>query len=648
MSKPFQGLTFCCTAIPIKLREDISQKLTALGGIHYSDLMSDVNYLIVGDRKTEKYIYCVQNRFDVKFLKPDAILKIYDHWINGEDTKHLLDIENYLLPIFDNLSICLSRVESFEHLLKKEFRQEFSGVNFTTEKMIQLISDNGGKATDSLTMSNSCIITTEKTGKRYTKAVEWGIPVIHPVWIIDSVLRLAALNFRDYTLDSKLNGCNVWDELLKYKTKNDILDDKIDEKNSAVDTSNKSLKKDPKIWNEIMNNTYKTRLKPAKDTTWDEVMEEEEFEQLDIEINDLPNKNTVPKKSTLFEDLNFFVVGFTTPETTVMNQIITFHSGIISEDSSNQAITHVVLPVKIGSQSSTLLKNLPLKSRINNGEIKIVTEWFIERSIYYNKLVMDRWCQPLKGLKPCTKKFKVCITGFTGIELLHLEKLINLLNFEFCPALTSSRDLLVININLFKSTLLKNSPKLYQYKAIDFVNCPVYQSGNSSVSLISSKNKINAAKNWSIPIVSIAYIWEILERSTPSTIHNLVLPDICDLLWCLFAPNNTAKPKTLLDYIKSMSNDSFETPKKDDDKVKLPSPRKGKQKRKYGRLAGRDSPESISKKLQKLNDNEKSSEQENSDNDVTNIDEDMTQVGYQDTDSLKNNEQLIRKLTGLK
>ena len=647
MSKPFQGLTFCCTAIPIKLREDISQKLTALGGIHYSDLMSDVNYLIVGDRKTEKYIYCVQNRFDVKFLKPDAILKIYDHWINGEDTTHLLDIENYLLPIFDNLSICLSRVESFEHLLKKEFRQEFSGIDFTTERMIQLISDNGGKATDSLTMSNSCIITTEKTGKRYTKAVEWGIPVIHPVWIIDSVLRLAALHFRDYTLDSRLNGCNVWDELFKYKTKNDLVDDKIDEKSTTVDTSNKSLKKDPKIWNEIMNKTNKTRLKPAKDTTWDEVMEEEEHEPLDIEINDLPNKHTATKKSTLFEDLDFYVVGFNTHETTVMNQIITFHSGTINEDSSNQTITHVVLPVKIGSQSSTLLKNLPLKSRINNGEIKIVTEWFIERSIYYNTMVMDRWCQPLKGLKPCTKKFKVCITGFTGIELLHLEKLINLLNFEFCPALTSSRDLLIININLFKSTLLKNSPKLYQYKAIDFVNCPVYQSGNSSVSLISSKNKINAAKNWSIPIVSIAYIWEILERSTPSTIHNLVLPDICDLLWCLFAPNNTAKPKTLLDYIKNLSNDSFETPKKDD-KVKLPSPRKGKQKRKYGRLAGRDSPEPISKKLQKLNDNEKSSEQENSDNDVTNIDEDLTQVGYQDTDSLRNNEQLIRKLTGLK
>lgn len=648
MSKPFQGLTFCCTAIPLKLREDISQKLTALGGINYSDLMSDVNYLIVGDRKTEKYIYCIQNRFDVKFLKPDAILKIYDHWINGEDTKHLLDIDNYLLPIFDNLSICLSRVESFTHLLKKPFRDEFSGVEFNTEKLIQLISENGGKATDSLTMSNSCIITTEKTGKRYTKAVEWGIPVVHPIWILDSVLRSAALYFRDYALDSRLNGCNVWDEWFKYKTKNDMVDELIEDKNTKAETINRSLKKDPKIWNEIMNNTSKTRPKPAKDTTWDEVMEEEEdHEALDVDINELTNKNTA-KKSTLFEGFDFFVVGFTAHEATVMNQIITSHNGTISEEASNQTITHVVLPVKIGSQSSSLLKNLPLKSRINNGEIKIVTEWFIERSIYYNKVVMDRWVQPLKGLKPCTNKFKVCITGFTGIELLHLEKLINLLNFEFCPALTSSRDLLIININLFKSTLLKNSPKLYQYKAIDFINCPIYQSGNSSVSLISSKNKINAAKKWSIPIVSIAYIWEILERSTPSTVHNLVLPDICDLLWCLFAPNDTAKPKTLLDYIKNLSNDHFETPKKDD-KVKLPSPRKGKQKRKYGRLAGRDSPEPISKKLQKLNDNDNSSEQANSDNDVTNIDyEDVTQVGYQDSDSLKNNEQLIRKLTGLK
>lgn len=643
-TKPFQGLTFCCTAIPLKVREDIAQKLTALGGIHYSDLMSDVNYLIVGDRKTEKYIYCIQNRYDVKFLKPDSILKIYDYWINGEDTS-FLDINNHLMPIFDNLSICISRVEPFENLLKKSFRQRFSKTEVTTEEIVKLISDNGGRATDSLTMSNSCIITTEKTGKRYTKAVEWGIPVVHPVWVIDSILRLAALRFSDYALDSKLNGCNIWDEWFKYLTKHSKKNDEITDGGLAQETSNKVLKKDPNIWNEIMSNTRTSRLKPTKDTTWDEVLEEDEPERLELEINDAPNKTS--EKSTLFEGLVFYVVGFTLHEISLMKQITTSHSGSLTENDSDKTITHVIIPVKIGSQSSSLLRNLSFKKRLNSGEIKIATEWFIERSIYYNRVVWDRWCQPLKGLKASVKKFKICITGFTGIELLHLEKLIALLNFEFCPSLTSSRDLLIININLFKSTLQKNSPKLYQYHAIDFVNCPVYQSGNSSVSLISSKNKINAAKKWSIPIVSIAYLWETLERSMPSANHNLVFPDICDLLWCLFSPSGSAKLGTLLDYIKNPSEETLDSPKKDG-KLQLPSPRKGKQKRKYGRLVGRDSPESITKKLQKLQD-QVSSDQENSDNDVTNIDdEDVTQVGYQDTDSLKNNEQLIKKLTGLK
>ena len=48
-------------------------------GIHYSDLMTDVNYLIVGDRDTEKYRFCIKYRPDIIFIDADSIFTIHKH-----------------------------------------------------------------------------------------------------------------------------------------------------------------------------------------------------------------------------------------------------------------------------------------------------------------------------------------------------------------------------------------------------------------------------------------------------------------------------------------------------------------------------------------------------------------------------------------
>lgn len=682
---PFSKRTFCCTGI-LRARDELAQKIEALGGIHYSDLMSDVNYLIVGDRDTAKYKFCVKNRVDIKFLNQDCIFKIYELWLKGEDDdSDALDIDNYLLPVFESINVCFSRIDidiqTIRQLLKTSSFRLRMGKNreisdfFDPKTLMETITKQGGKWSESLTISNTCVVTTEKVGRRYSKAIEWHKPVVHPVWVFDSLLRGAALDFKDYLLNDQNeanfynDGCEIWDQLDKEKK----ITPTLPEVAKTTEEPRKRLKKNTEVWNSIMDTSKSFNKNVIKDSMWDE--EEEPVMRRSTILIPSESVSLEDKTKNIFAGLNFLLIGFNSQQTSLLSGVIENQDGEVTSDATDSTITHIILPASQGSQSSMMLRILSpaIKSKITNGDIKVVTEWFVERSIFYKKIVLDRWGQPMKGLLPSTRKFKICVTGFTGIELLHVEKLIKSLNFEFCESLTLKRDLLVININLFKSTLMKNSPKLYQYKYPDVINCPTYQSGTSSVSILSSKNKINAAKDWQIPIVSVAYLWEILDISAGKTM--LSMPNILDLTWCLFAPSKYNRPLTLLEYVKNLCGQNLETDSPSvvvcetmestdtNYKIRLPSPRKVKKKQKYGRLVGRDSPESLTTKLMKvggsdsLHDGDKNSKIDDDDGDddedddkncdVTNLEDDLlTQVQYHNDDSERNDQELLKRLEG--
>lgn len=199
-----------------------------------------------------------------------------------------------------------------------------------------------------------------------------------------------------------------------------------------------------------------------------------------------------------------------------------------------------------------------------------------------------------------------------------------------------------------------NSPKLFQYKCKDIINCPT----GGSVSLMSSKHKVEAAKRWNIPVVSVAYLWEILELSTNKS--HIIMPDITDLQWCVFAPSNYNKPKSLLEYVKnldkasressfspkSQENEALEEPTMDN-LVRLPSPRRVNLKQKYGKLVGGKSPKSIKRKLLEAANLFADGQNDHSINPDVTIEEDlMSQIRYQDNESMINQERLLEKLDG--
>ncbi|OVF08565.1 putative protein kinase activating protein [Clavispora lusitaniae] len=667
MSKPFQGLTFCCTGIQSSQRHEVADKIVALGGTHYTDLMSSVTYLVVGSRNTEKYRYSVRYRHDVTFLSVSTILDAHARWTAGDDVSAaLLRVQ---LPLFSSFVVCVARVdrpssEEVSRLFGERFRTPPRDAipphalkdAFSAQDIVSVLAHHGAKVSSTLTPACNVIVGTDAAGRRFTMAQQWGIPAVHPLWIYDSCLRGAALDLDDYRVSTSgtnlyNNASFVWKKLYALRVQR-AAQTAPDDEPQRIDKT--ALKKSSHIWSSIMDRTRSHTARLVRDSTWDDASEDEE--ETPVLLNSSKTKAGTSSSatikeaatSTLFLGLKFLAVGFSIPQQKVLQRVVDSHQGEIAEGADDETITHILLLVRNGPQANLMLSMLPsaMKRRINSKEVAVVTDWFIERSIFYNRICLDSWCKPLQGLVPSATRYKVCISGFTGVELLHIEKLIGYLNLEFCDVLNANRDLLIININLFKPAFIKNSPKLFEYKHKDILHCPVYQNGDDSksVSMISAKNKISAAKKWGIPIVSVAYLWEMIERSTNKA--NLQVPDILDLSWCIFAPQTMARPTTLLDYVRKMSNNfSTQTPSEgtEDVQVQLPSPRKAKNKLKYGRLAGGG--ESLTEKLKNAREDNEDTLQKGPD-DTHDSDDMPTQVGYENQDSLHDKQELMRKLEG--
>lgn len=650
-------------------RHEIGNKIVALGGTHYTDLMSSVQYLVVGKRNTEKYRYSIRYRHDMVFLTEEAVTEIHSRWVAGHD--YGLDLDTFRLPVFLNFTVCVARVEkpSSQELVKlfgEKFRNPPSGKfqlepknAFKADEIIRVMSMLGAKVSTTLTPTCDVLVGTDTAGRRYTMANEWKIPAVHPLWVFDSCLRGAALDLDDYVVNCEVgnlynNGSFVWKKLYSIHKEDKKTTKELERRERG------QLKKNLEIWSSIMENTRSHTAQIIRDSTWDDPgSEDEKGSQANGTKNNKVSRETAQSEydtgtleSLLFLGFKFLPVGYLIPQQKVLKKVVESHHGEIADSGDDDTITHILLLVKNGPQANLMLSALSsgTKRRVHSKDIQVVTDWFIERSIYYNEARQDNWSKPLQGLVPLATRYKVCVSGFTGVELLHIEKLVGYLNLEFCEVLNSNRDLLIINVNLFKKAFLKNSPELFEYKHKDILNCPVYSNGESSrsVATLSSKNKINAAKKWNIPIVSIAYLWEMIERLTGKS--HLQMPDILDLAWCIFAPQAMARPTTLLDFVRKMSN-NFSTQRNiekanDEESVQLPSPRKSKDKPKYGRLAGGG--ESLTEKLKRAREEtpEDSSTTRGWHEESFDNDDNLTQVGYANQDSINSKQELMRKLEG--
>ena len=85
-----------------------------MGATHEFDLTSNVTHLLVGEVNTPKYKYVARERADMKVLRPDWVGAVRKSWMSGEDTDLRKLEEEFRLPTFFGLSICLTGFDDGE------------------------------------------------------------------------------------------------------------------------------------------------------------------------------------------------------------------------------------------------------------------------------------------------------------------------------------------------------------------------------------------------------------------------------------------------------------------------------------------------------------------------------------------------------
>lgn len=79
-----------------------------MGAAERPDLTSDVTHLLVGATDSPKYKFVARERNDVIVLKPEWIEAVRQLWMQGEDTDIRALEQQYKLPTFFGLTICIT------------------------------------------------------------------------------------------------------------------------------------------------------------------------------------------------------------------------------------------------------------------------------------------------------------------------------------------------------------------------------------------------------------------------------------------------------------------------------------------------------------------------------------------------------------
>ncbi|KAH0547607.1 hypothetical protein FGG08_000332 [Glutinoglossum americanum] len=174
-----------------------------MGAVNQLDLTSDVTHLVVGELNTPKYKYVARERPDVKVLDRDWIEAVRQSWIEGGETDVRTLEEKHRFPVFSGLKICFTGVEDILTVtLTVEERQ----------KLQEMVMANGGQYHADLTKHVTHLMAKKPEGKKFHYASLWGLSVVTPEWLRDSLERGMTLDEREYNhnITPEERGKNAW------------------------------------------------------------------------------------------------------------------------------------------------------------------------------------------------------------------------------------------------------------------------------------------------------------------------------------------------------------------------------------------------------------------------------------------------------
>lgn len=559
----------------------------------------------------------------------------------------LRSIYNYL-P-FENFYIFIGRINTQIKKKKKssnennaitDVENETITENITSKSLKQICLDNGCREcnTDNFIVDitaqkpNMKIVFISDTldSRRVEAALEYNIPVVHYKWILDCQKRGGTLQFEPYYLLKNLinknssrssldydsigtGSCQCWELLDQFRFNNNNIrndnrllgpdagkqNEKDEVKPLPIDKS-----KNEKYWNKIINESLSNNSL-SKSLNESFLFKNTGKNNSIIQTNFQSKENKVKNILPLFNGCNFILhKTFSTRHLTILQDVIVSNGGIVL----NKEMTASNL-LENDSHYHVVPSNIPLDVLENNSDIpkrykvQVVTEFFLERCLHYKTLINppDNWCKPFFKTKhfniESVEKLKkisvsnnaepisISITGFNGVELLHLTKILKLLQnhgFKFNEYLNKKTDLLLLNLVSLGNT--KKTAHLWgnEYNDLFKLNWETMHSNESETNntnneqmfLLKSslKKKLEFIKlKHSIPVVTPAFIFELFKMTSPVNkydkckSHGKILEQvkINDTRWCIIFSKNTESALTYNIVYNSETN-SEKTTENDD------------------------------------------------------------------------------------
>ncbi|SMN21724.1 similar to Saccharomyces cerevisiae YJL090C DPB11 Replication initiation protein that loads DNA pol epsilon onto pre-replication complexes at origins [Maudiozyma saulgeensis] len=577
---PFKGLLFCFTGLDQEVSKSYIKKIVKLGGQYNGDLTPQANVLVIGSNpmQSAKYQFVTMHRNDMAVIHFSTIDQLYDIWVNGDDISckdhfnyqkyknndplrmlHVLHSRYEAKPLTD-FYIFLGRCQN-EDIKELEFFCRAMGcIDCNSTQFIMDIKITHPN-------KNILFITDSTNSARAQAALSvGGIPLVHFKWLRDCFIRDLALQYDPYYLVENTMG-------LSYEEIGVGACDSVEPRISIpsqhlTPTIGNIDSDDENTSHRLMTN----KLKPKVDKIWERTFASNDNNKQKTSDLTTNGKSTTNSEPTIqdepihgcFHGCIFTIHrSFDSRKYEILEKVITKNDGSVHTRITNA--NYLIVPSNMSLDSLNIDPNLETMP-------ELVTEFFIERCYYYKKLISppDSWSKPFLytsdfKLVPSLRLLQnhndqvlnIAITGFYGVELLQLKKILELMQpmgICFSEFLNRKTDILLLNIaslnsiprthalwtNEYSDLLLEN------YKQCD-PNSPEKERQNIHMSPVfkkSMKEKINFAREkHPIPIITPAFIMDIFHTARVFT-RNIIDDEpkirISDSRWTVCLPRGNA------------------------------------------------------------------------------------------------------------
>ncbi|KAL1797680.1 hypothetical protein ACET3X_004286 [Alternaria dauci] len=466
---PLAGAILCCTSIAPEQRAKLASIGAQMGATIKLDLTSDVTHLIVGSTDSAKYRYVAKSRDDVKVLAPEWLEALREVWMAGDDVLDMAALEHeYRMPTLAGLKICLTGFDNPEQ-----------------RKSIQETVDaNGAEYHGDLTKSVTHLIAAAPSGKKYEHALNWRMKIVALEWLHQSLERGMVLDEALYnpTMPVQERGKGAWDRKLPAspalgKRTRDA------ETSQALNPFRRKLRRSAStkvgsqsdaFWAGITAPSFERQLDedewtediatkpesthastrthtPAASVNANDTLTEAQLDDhADNHDQSLPpQSNDVSQYDGIFEGRVVCTHGFDVDKTSILRQHLESNGAQVIRvaDLNNASFDdlrrgYLVIPHDVEVD----LTVLPERA---GAHLNLVTNWWVERCLYGKRLVDpagDVLSRPFKKLSISGfSGLTINSTGFSGIELLHVTKIVTLMGASYDEQLSAKTSVVICN-----------------------------------------------------------------------------------------------------------------------------------------------------------------------------------------------------------